>query len=213
MAGKNVFTNDSVADFYNAHFVCYSVDMEKGEGPMLAAMYRIDAYPTLLYLNFNGKMVHRAAGSVPPAEFIATGKTAFDPSQRMEEWKEKYVSGNRDPAFIRDYLKKLSEASMETQEIADWYFATQKNEELLTKENFEMIQLFLHDTESPLFQYFFANRNKYITIVGNEKRWRMKWRHYTTKRLINVIVMMSIPLPKDIPGTSLIHYITRKENL
>src|SRR3954471_13635384 len=36
---KNVFTNDTVADFYNNNFVNAKIDMEKGEGIELAQKY------------------------------------------------------------------------------------------------------------------------------------------------------------------------------
>ena len=51
MLAKNVFTNDTVADFYNRNFICVKMDMEKGEGPELAKKYKVAAYPTLLYVN------------------------------------------------------------------------------------------------------------------------------------------------------------------
>src|SRR3989304_4987727 len=33
---KNIFPNDTVADFYNKHFINAKFDMEKGEGKILA---------------------------------------------------------------------------------------------------------------------------------------------------------------------------------
>ena len=43
MLAKNIFTQDSVADFYNDNFVCFQIDMEKGEGPALAKKYGVAA--------------------------------------------------------------------------------------------------------------------------------------------------------------------------
>ena len=33
MLAKNIFTQDSVADFYNVNFICFQIDMEKGKVP------------------------------------------------------------------------------------------------------------------------------------------------------------------------------------
>src|ERR1043166_391494 len=60
---KNIFTNDSVADFYNSNFVNAKIDMEKGEGVDIAAKYDVRAYPTMLYLNADGVQLHRTCGS------------------------------------------------------------------------------------------------------------------------------------------------------
>src|SRR3972149_4785135 len=45
---KEVFTNDSVVDFYNKNFTNGKRDMEKGEGIELAKKYEINAYPTFI---------------------------------------------------------------------------------------------------------------------------------------------------------------------
>jgi len=73
----NVFTNDSVGAYYNANFINYKFDMEKGEGPEFAGKYRITAYPTLLYINAEGKVVHRVIGGKQPDQFIEDGKRAM----------------------------------------------------------------------------------------------------------------------------------------
>ena len=44
---KNVFTNDTVADFYNTNFINAKIDMEVGEGIELAKKYDIRAYPIM----------------------------------------------------------------------------------------------------------------------------------------------------------------------
>ena len=36
----NMFTNDSIADYYNKTFICASIDMEKGEGLNLGQSIR-----------------------------------------------------------------------------------------------------------------------------------------------------------------------------
>src|SRR3989304_5110710 len=48
---KNVFTNDTVADYYNATYVNAKIDMEKGEGIDLAKKYGVQAYPTFLFID------------------------------------------------------------------------------------------------------------------------------------------------------------------
>src|ERR1043165_798064 len=52
---KFVFTQDSVADFFNVKFVNLQLDMEKGEGPKLAKEFHVEAFPTFLLLNSNRK--------------------------------------------------------------------------------------------------------------------------------------------------------------
>jgi len=72
----NVFTKKEVGDFYNEHFINYKFDMEKGEGKDFARKYTIRNYPTYLFLDAEGNLIHRAIGSRSAEEFVKLGKTA-----------------------------------------------------------------------------------------------------------------------------------------
>jgi hypothetical protein len=51
--------------------------MEKGDGPDFANKYRVTAYPTLLYLSPDGKVLHRVMGAKQIDGFISEGKKAL----------------------------------------------------------------------------------------------------------------------------------------
>lgn len=74
---KDVFTLDKVADFYNGNFINVSMDMEKGVGPSLAKKYNVTAYPTFLFIDGSGKLVHTGLGFQEADAFIEIGKTAL----------------------------------------------------------------------------------------------------------------------------------------
>jgi len=71
----NVFTNAQVGEFYNANFINYKFDMEKGEGPGFARQHRVTAYPTLFYFDRNGSMVKKVLGAQNTTQFIDIGKS------------------------------------------------------------------------------------------------------------------------------------------
>ncbi|GAB4021438.1 thioredoxin family protein [Spirosoma koreense] len=75
MLQKNVFTKKTVGDFYNSRFINVKMDMEKGEGPALSQVYPLDAYPTLLFIDGNGKILKKVLGYHSPEELIAIGKS------------------------------------------------------------------------------------------------------------------------------------------
>jgi thiol:disulfide interchange protein len=73
----NVFTDQSVGEYYNAHFVNIKVDMEKGEGPELGRRYNVNAYPTFLFINGStGEVALRSLGGKPASDFISEGQKA-----------------------------------------------------------------------------------------------------------------------------------------
>ena len=69
---RDVFPQKAAGDYFNTKFVCWKVDMEKGEGPELAKKYDVAAYPTFLILNADGTLRATQVGSAPLDRFIAT---------------------------------------------------------------------------------------------------------------------------------------------
>src|SRR5690606_20628184 len=59
---SEVFTQESVGDFFNKNFINAKIDMEKGEGPTIGSKYGVTAYPTLLFISPEGELMHKAIG-------------------------------------------------------------------------------------------------------------------------------------------------------
>lgn len=109
MMTSQVFPLDTVGQFMNAHFVCLKVDMEKGEGPDLAARYEVRAYPTFLILDKDGKEVNRLVGANSPAGFLESVAKAMQGS-RLPELESRWNAGERSMDFLRDYYEELNAA-------------------------------------------------------------------------------------------------------
>ncbi|WP_394906321.1 thioredoxin family protein [uncultured Mesonia sp.] len=71
---KETFKDKEVGDFYNQHFVNLKYNAEKGEGRYLAQQFNVRAYPTLIYLNENGKILGKFTGFKAPYPFIQQAK-------------------------------------------------------------------------------------------------------------------------------------------
>ena len=77
MMAAQTFTNTDVGEFFNNNFINVQLDMEKGEGPAFAKTYRINAYPTLLFINPNDKeIVHKVLGFRNGDQFVTEAKEA-----------------------------------------------------------------------------------------------------------------------------------------
>ena len=155
---RNTFPNREVGEFFNENFVNYKFDMEKGEGPSFAENYRVSGYPTLLFINFKGDLVHRTAGYRGPKELIVEGRRALDPAKNADLIELAYESGERDPETLFEYAKHLHKKDKDYRKVAGEYFATQTPKELVTARNWEAIQLFIHDMDAPEYQYLLKSR-------------------------------------------------------
>ncbi len=81
MLDKNTFPDKAVGDFYNKNFINIHLDGEKGEGLMLARQYQIKGYPTLLFIDSNGKAVLHTAGYRGPEDFLNLGQEVKNQSK------------------------------------------------------------------------------------------------------------------------------------
>jgi thioredoxin 1 len=74
MLKKYTFSNQKVADFFNANFVNVSIDMEKGDGPRLATAWRMTEYPTMIIFDSRGKPVLGTAGYMGASDLLKFGQ-------------------------------------------------------------------------------------------------------------------------------------------
>jgi thiol:disulfide interchange protein len=74
---KNVFTQSSVANKYNSSFINFMVDAEKGEGIGLAEKYKVESFPTYLFIDASGNLIHKIDGALPADKFLHEADTAL----------------------------------------------------------------------------------------------------------------------------------------
>ena len=168
MMAKNVFPEETVGNFYNANFINSKIDMEKGEGIDLAKQYNVRAYPTYLFINGDGELIHRVTSYFPPEEFIAVGKDAVDPAKQMGALKKKFEAGNKDPEFLKSVIKifAFSDANLATKAAAKLYEV--KKNEPLSQEDFSYLFSLTKDSNSPLFPEFISRKAELLKMMPEE---------------------------------------------
>ena len=82
MMAKNIFTQPKVAGVYNAGFINYMIDAEKGEGVALAEKYQVLSFPTYLFIDAAGKLVYKTEGAMAADKFIAEANNALRKFQK-----------------------------------------------------------------------------------------------------------------------------------
>lgn len=74
---NTTFKNSKVAAFFNDNFINVAIDMEKGDGPALSQQWGIQAYPTLIVFDANGKPVTGTMGYMGANDLLKFGKLAL----------------------------------------------------------------------------------------------------------------------------------------
>lgn len=93
---RTVFTDPDAANFFNEHFVNLKMDMEKGEGINLKDRFGVKAYPTLLFINGQGEVVHSLVGAPGLKELLEQAQIAFEgKGLAYADAEYQRVTGNR----------------------------------------------------------------------------------------------------------------------
>ena len=167
MMDKDVFPDKALGKYYNEHFINAQIDMEGEEGLPLSRKYQIKAYPSLLYINGTGEVVHRIVGYHEAEQLLEAGKTAMDPELNLKGLTGRFEAGEKDPDFLLKLAigraNAMEDGHMEALEA---YFETQKD--WGTPENLELLFTFTDDLDSPLFDYLAQNRPDFEMLFGKE---------------------------------------------
>jgi thioredoxin-related protein len=163
---RDVFSDPEVGQFFNKHFINIKVDMEKGEGPRLAGKYRVNSYPTLLFLDEKGEVVHAAKGGRPSDQFLGLGKIALGKNDKSADYAKEYENGKREPSFLRVYAYALLNSGRPNLKIANEYLKTQ--EVLSSKENLEFLFDFANEADSKIFEKAVENKEAIIKLKSAE---------------------------------------------
>ena len=170
---KNIFPLKETGDAVNRDFISISVQLDsskkdsdstKGwytDAHMIATTYKINAYPTYLFFNPEGELVHRAVGSThDAAQFISYTKDALTRDRQYYSMISKYEKGNRDTVLL-ELLGKQTTANGDVllaDSVLNAWLAAIKDP--FTKDRLEMIAQVTKKSGDPGFDLFYHNADK-----------------------------------------------------
>ena len=104
---KKTFTDSFVGDKFNARFINYKIDAEKGFGINLAKRYNVTSYPTCLFIDANENPVYkqegllRAPDLLKEADMVLNNQANSKPLWALDKL---YNDGRRDSEFLNEYI-------------------------------------------------------------------------------------------------------------
>lgn len=178
---KFVFTEQTVADKYNVHFLNYKIDAEKGDGIKIAKKFGVNAYPTFLFLNSNGYLVHKVVGEKEKGPFISNADKALSAAadnNNLDNLETKFNEGNRNPLFLKTYLTRLKEVNMDNSVILDAYFYSLPDTQLQEDNTLLYLAQHVSGTRTTALLYLINHYDK-MSTASREK---------TTDRLFDQLI-------------------------
>lgn len=172
MLSANVFTREDVGNQFNKDFVNVKFDMEKdADGVILKDKFEVKAFPTLVFVDPNTQqVVHRMVGAGSAEWLMAGGKLANDPQNNLSGLTKRYEAGERSVDLLSRYLTALSSAYMQEKQgaVAAEYLNALSDDEIVTKENWDLIKNNVSDPLSKPMRQVIANAGRFYEVAGKE---------------------------------------------
>lgn len=182
MMASQTFTQKEVGDYYNAHFICYKIDAEKGEGVDLAKRLGVDSYPSCFFLTPDEKVVSSFLGAKDVKALLREGAKAVKNAAllpQLTELEQTYADGKRTKEFLMHYCEVREEFGEKGgQPVADLVNLL-TDSELLKAENARWIQaMTLYD--APLMKRVSDVLTNAYPVMGKKELQKlntgvMKW--------------------------------------
>lgn len=154
LMAKQAFPDAKVGEKFNANFISYQIDAEKGEGITVAKKCAVDAYPTSLYVSGNGELIHRAVGYGGIPGMLTEADKAIEAAKDenpLSAMEKRYEAGQRDVAFLAGYLLKRTTIGMPNGEALDAYLKATPEGDWMTDDNLNLMAGNVSSSDSRAF--------------------------------------------------------------
>ncbi len=141
------FKEEAVGEFYNNHFINLKLDAEK-EGATTAKKYKVNAYPTLMFIDGNGSLVYSGVGVTHGYDMVGFGKEAIasiTDENNVENLQAMFPEKQNDEAFLKMYYQKMDELGLNSD---DGFNAWLKVQTELKDDDLEMMRLLQRNNKS-----------------------------------------------------------------
>ena len=165
---RDIFPLPEVGEYYNKHFVNLMLDMEKPENREIASKYEVRAFPTYLFLDSEGELVHKTLGSMTADKFIEVAKQAADSENNLMALQRKIDKGDRSYKTIKSFVD-ANPYDDNVPDLLNDYFGALSEDNIMSEDNWDMFNKFVDNFNSPAFRYVLNNRNAVAAFVGKDK--------------------------------------------
>lgn len=161
------FSNKEVGAYFNEHFVNIQVDMEGYPGEEFADYYGVTSFPTLLFLDAEGNIVHQGCGAIDADELLVLAENASG-EKSLKKMEEKFVDGFRKADFLVELSHAMEAACLDKVPLVSMYFENLPREQWTDESSWAIICLNVEDPYSEQFQYLVKNKSLFVAKYGKD---------------------------------------------
>lgn len=168
MMAKEVFPQKATGDFYNRHFINLSLNADAEENKQIIDQFVITSYPTYIFLNSQGEIIHRGMDGMKTDEFIGLGETAMDTLNNFKAIAARVKNGDRTPETLTKYFDFIP-YSDEKEALSIEYLNQLTKNEKLSETAWAFFRDYIQNIHCEPFRFFAKNTKLFINQFGEER--------------------------------------------
>jgi thioredoxin-related protein len=173
---KQVFPQEEIHNFFNNSFINIELfdDFKKPDSSIkqLQRKYGIVSQPTFIFIDSTGEVIHKS-GYKEKNDFLLVGQQAIG-SDNYRGWISLFDKGEVEIKTLRKFLiveqKPIlyaeSDYRCKAQEMLDTYFSSIQFSEYSNSENWEIINKYVGNPYSEIFNFLLQNKSRFIVNHG-----------------------------------------------
>jgi hypothetical protein len=163
---QDVFSDPEVKKLLEGNFILVKINGLLGQGKEFVKKHNVRSYPTLLFFDSTLQLIHRNR-SLSKKSFLQVCRLALDPNTRIPALSKQFQTQKVDTSFLKNYIRILSRAELNTAPAIDSLFKVKKLE--FTSSNIQYLH-YLNSCRSQFLDFMIANRKKYFPHIDSAPR-------------------------------------------
>ena len=179
---KEVFTQKEVGDYFNQKFINLQLDAEAKPNLEVAKKYKVEAFPTIAFIDKEGKAISISIGAMDKAALLDAAKVAVGEVLGFEALYDMYKKDKNDLSVQQDLLTQAPSflATQNGMDAERWvvrmrnlykdYINTKMGDDLINKRDYNIILSLGGDDkelEAKIIDFMNKNLSKWREAAGD----------------------------------------------
>ena len=165
---QSTFTSAEADAFYSKSFVNAPFDAEQFPGAEIANRYDAYLYPSFLFINGDGDLIHRGCGFMDAETFITLGEEALNENSQLYTYNKRFAEGERSPDFITQYSRVLASSCSDVDGFVQRFYKDLPQDKWMDEASWNMINLNVFDPFSPQFEFLTTFHDRFALTYGRD---------------------------------------------
>lgn len=186
-------------DFFNKHFINVKLQLDttaKDDAQtkanyklarLMRDQYEITSYPTFLFFDPNGNIVHRALGGIDSMGLMDLGHRALDEKKQYYTLKDAFEKGSNEDGLLIALYESANQAEDEKTMIAVAESYLSRQDDLYTPAALRFLRGLASIPKSPAVAFFLYNEERVDAVLGNGKAMDIAGRAFLQTSLLRLL--------------------------